>query len=42
MTVVFSHVGSVNVVETTYFGIAFIFWPKSSPVILGHASAKPS
>src|ERR1051325_11934939 len=43
MTVVFVHVGSLSVVETTYFLMLFIRSP-NSPVscIVGHAAAKPS
>jgi hypothetical protein len=44
MTVVLCHAGSVRVVETTTFGIAFIFLP-NSPVdssMAGQAAANPS
>ena len=44
ITVVLFHSGFSSVVETTNFGIAFIFTP-NSPVdssIDGHALAKPS
>src|SRR4051794_6773632 len=43
ITLVFAHVGSVSVEETTYFGIGFILSAKpTSSVIDGQAAAKPS
>jgi hypothetical protein len=40
---VFSHSGSVIVVETTTFGMPFIFSAKpASSSLPGHAAAKPS
>src|SRR3954463_1803952 len=43
ITLVFAHVGSVSVEETTYFGIEFILSAKPcSSVIDGQAAAKPS
>lgn len=42
MTVVLFHAGSVSVVETTYFGRAFIRSPMGIPARPGHTAAKLS
>ena len=42
MTVVLFHVGSVRVVETTYFGSAFMRSLNGSPDRADHTGAKPS
>ena len=40
--VLFVQSAVVNVLETTYFGISFIFCPNGSSFMFGHAAAKPS